>query len=348
MCAVRMDEARVLGEDGSYRVVQLRGRPLRLGNDFYDPLRHKDQLVCRHCDAGVHFSKAVLSAGGSSLPGRSAHFHTNAGQTHSPSCKWPKLEEEAAPSKQTVFDKTKGFRFHLNTLDYVHADPHRPSDLYERDKNGPRYHLKNDDLRGREIVRVSSVADFVDQMKKGEIARVQDSCVVFRGAVYPWERFFIHPRKPERLDDLYQRLSQLPKGNPLPVLMQLTTSKPHSFKYFDQSKRVFASAIEGAADSHGHRRAYQPVIHLKNADDTTLLWSFVKPASYLVMGLVSLGMQERDGKRTHYFNIAAHRHQQIMPVNLQEIVTQAREAQKKRAAKADYFPKSVQPVSFAP
>jgi hypothetical protein len=318
MSDLRMPEARCAD---SGEIVQPTAKNLRPGHVAYGAW-HKGRLRCAFCDASVHYNAgSPVIAGGHH--GRQAHFVTDPGSAHDGRCLLPPAKD----AHRAEIDRAKGYRIHINTLDYsdqfnLAAGP------YERDEDG-RLKLKDPSLKAMETVAVRQVEDIARLIRRGDFERLNKSVVMLadRAEPLPWEQFLIRYNRKgggqPRFEGLADRI--LCKEF-LPAAVEIVAGGARGNRV--ESRPVPAGFL------HGRTLTVVPQVWLNNRDDTRVMGCMDRPGRYLVLGVPTLSrpVEYRDGGLARYLNIGVTDIRQVMCADLSALAAEGRRKGKRRSA----------------
>lgn len=311
---VTMWKARFLDPYGEPRDVQVPKMKLGDGATYYSHQYHKGHLCCAYCAARVHYNKGSVSTQGNTSPGIRPHFATNPDEKHEDACLW-KFRE---PSQSVEdIDPTKGYRIHLNTLEYSDLF-NVPSGVYENGK------ILDPDMHGRERLVVKGIHDLVTLLEKGEWDRINDSVIIHRNEKFMWDDFCIHDGKWRRIFSLLERQKERPKDSPPMCLMQIKTDNVHAFRGYGKQEVPSRPVLMYERDERGKKQEIRTTVHIKNRDNTHVMGAFTHPGSYFVLAPVKYNLFEGDYKTIHYFNIDVTNIEQVTEANIENIVAKGR------------------------
>lgn len=327
----RMDSARYINpHTGEQYVVRMGGIRAEKKEQVYVHRYHYGHLLCVDCDAKVHARSTDRAAvSGSTFKPSEPYFALSAGQKHSDECRF-KAESAVKTPARKAFDKTAGYRIHINTQE--HNLYTKVEGVYAR--KGAITKIVKEGLSEREAVTVSSVKDFVELMEKAEPARLRNSVVIFNNEETSWDNFFIRYNRKgtdqPRWMSLFQRLKAAPRGTQLPCLMEMRVDKPRVVSGYSKNRSVQSQRIPFRRTEEGAAQDIIPSAQLDRDAAITNVYissAFSFGRNYLVLGLVTLN-QAKDGN--YYLNISISHPDQIASVNIENIAKASAERSQRR------------------
>lgn len=314
------------------RDVQVPNMKLGEGATYYSGQYHKGHLCCAYCSAGVHYNDGSVSTLGNTAPGRKPHFVTQAHEKHEEDCLWK--FREPSQSVENI-DPAKGYRIHLNTLEYSDLF-NVPSGVYEKGK------IVDPDMHGRERLVMKTARDFDMLLEKGEWDRINNSVIIHRNEKFLWDDFCIHDGKWRRIFGLLERQKERPKDSPPVCLMQIKTDRPYSFRGYGKQEVPSRPVLMYERDERGKKQEIRTTVNIKNRHNTHVMNAFTAPGSYFVLAPVKYKLFEGDFKTIHYFNIDLTNIEQVSEMNIENVVARGRANALKRSNSGGTLP-SMQP-----
>lgn len=306
-------------EEPARQIIQARitGEALKPGNVYYDANTHQGHLTCRYCDAVVTHVKETPSIAGDNLGGSSAHFRSLS--THDSSCSWEIKPGSKAKSK---IDKTKGYKFHWNSLARPTRSRRSVGHVYVRGEDHKIQTLVAD-LSDRQSKNFSSLDELVTEIIKSDLLRLKDSVVVRHNHIIPWDEFLVRYQRP---NEVVNRFAQLANA------LQITRSRPALVEIFNtEAVNPSSRSRQGLCavsrevflyEDHAGRPNYLiPKVWLDSREVENAMRT---KGSYLILGQARLGREshEMPDRVNHFLNISVASQGQIKKLALKDIVDQ--------------------------
>lgn len=198
-----MPEARYQAPDGSFVKVQLPGTKLQAGAVHYDVTVHKGKLVCKCCDAAVHFHPGSRTVVGDNLRGPRPHFSSNRQAYHAKDCTVELAVDEGRDPRE--YDLTKGYRFHMNTGELREQFGGRARMFGRRSYPHHEVIINDPDLKDREPYSFKDAENLQRLIGKKMSDRVANAVIINGGAKMPMSDFFFRYIRKDNEDKRYSR-----------------------------------------------------------------------------------------------------------------------------------------------
>lgn len=307
-----MPEARFRDAEGKTTIVQLPGTKLQSGAVYYEESKHKGHLICKCCEAPVHFHPGSRTISGDNLRGPRPHFVSNRQAYHSQDCTVDLAIDEGRDPRE--YDLTKGYRIHINTGELRQQFSGRARPYGRRSYPHQEILINNPDLKDREAYSAKSAENFQRLIGKKQHHRMRTAVIVNGGDVIDWKDFFIrythkqdedkrYCRRQPRFLHLVDLLQQY--GNNQLVMMEIDLTTPR----YAKGKVICAEAHrikDRQKDEAGYRKEIIPrVVVPPGPDQTTVAGKLAEKERFLVMGVVSMKTRKdpETKKIYHYLDI---------------------------------------------
>ena len=198
-----MPEARFKAADGSIVKVQLPNTKLQFGAVHYDEKTHKGKLMCKCCDAPVHFHPGSQTVSGDNLRGPRPHFSSNRQAYHGKDCTVELAIDEGRDPRD--YDLTKGYRFHMNTGELKQQFDGRARPYGRRSYPHWEIIINDSDLKDREPYSFMDAENLQRLIGKKRDDRVADAVIVNGGSKIPMRDFFFRYVRKDNEEKRYSR-----------------------------------------------------------------------------------------------------------------------------------------------
>ena len=321
-----MPEARFKAADGSIVKVQLPNTKLQFGAVYYDEKTHKGKLMCKCCDAPVHFRAGSSTIAGDNLRGPRPHFASNRRENHTDDCTVELAIDDGRDVRQ--FDLTKGYCFRLNTGELRESFSGRARPYGRRSYPHWEVLINNPDLKDREAYGVKNAENLQRLIGKKQDERVRNAVVVNGSDIIAMKDFFFRysyqqkdkkalSRQQPRMQHLVDLLQEF--GNNQLILMEVDLTKPKYAK-----DRIVAAESRHIRlpkkDENGYTREIVPRVIAARHVQETIANAIVDKDRYLVMGIARLKtkVDEETKKITQYVELKVNSADWIARVKLDD------------------------------
>ncbi len=326
---LHMPDARFITGTGDEVFVQLPGTELRPGAVHYDEAQHKGHLICRCCEAKVHFNKGAEDIAGSNLIGARPHFKRNPGSDshkneHADDCLLRlRLDEKRDP---TEYNLNAGYKIHINGM--LRPTFERHGGLYRRDGLG-KIHAKDRDLEGREPFSVRKLDDVVSLIKFGEFNRLFKSVVIDGASKQNWNRFLVRYDQDRGHARFKSLVESLRDGKSRLCVMEIrpTDSSAAQADLFSRNTHIASQEIPYRVAIGKKPEFIVPSVKILGDG---LAASLAGGGRLLVMGYPHLITHEQEDSIIHTLEIVADKPEMIMPADLRQLAGEGMERREKR------------------
>lgn len=295
-----ISEARLIKPNGQEIIVQT-GGPLRPGNVYYNTHMEGD-LKCLCCDATSRHKGGQRSRGGSSGTGQHAHFAVT---RHQKDC--VDYLRHADAKTQTI-DRTKGYRLHLNTMDFSSVYNKR-SGAYDVSQNG-RITISDPDLKDRESFAVNDLKELIKFLNWADPKRLKDTVVIFKNKKLDLDEVLVDMSDPYQVAALADRAHARRKGEVPPfALLKLDLKRGFTQAKWGKSDPVPLEPFDAGVTKANRKREVHLQIYVDNRDIRDVLGS---KGEILMLVMVRHGVRsDKNAALRDWLNVKIDDHRQI-------------------------------------
>ena len=322
-----MPEARLRDAVGNTTIVQLPDTKLQLEAVYFDAAKHKGNLICKCCDAPVHFHPGSQTVSGDNLRGPRPHFASNRQAYHAKDCTVELAIDEGRDPRE--YDLTKGYRFHMNTGELKQQFDGRSRPYGRRSYPHWEVIINDKDLNNREPYSFKDAENLQHLIGKKMSDRVASAVIVNGAAKIQMNDFFFRYVRKDDEDKRYSRkqpdflriVSQLQSfGDHQLVAMEIDLATPR----YAKGKVVCAEGHpikDRKKDADGYTHEIIPrVIAGHGPAHAVLARMLSQKDRFLVVGIARMRTEkDEDAKKVrHYVEVKVSQPQWVSRVILNE------------------------------